>query len=349
MSTQNAILLTGGAGYIGSHIYFELIECDKFNDMEVVIVDNLSNSDLKNLFAVSREKKVGLRLKFYQIDLADDSALSTLEKRVFSKHHIVAVIHLAGLKSVKESIEDPTLYYRNNLNATTNLLTALQKWCKNDRIRFIFSSSATIYGSGCELPITENSRGEGPINAYGRTKLWIEEMLRDTISKNSIWEIIVLRYFNPIGVHPSGLLKESPVGIPENLVPYVLDVVRGRFPQLKVFGNDYNTIDGTPVRDYIHVVDLARAHIKALEYQFNSEGESRYQIYNIGTGVGYSVLQVIDEFNKLGHNIPYKVVGRRQGDSPATYADPSKAFERLGWRAEFGLEEMVRDACKQLE
>ena len=157
MSTQNAILLTGGAGYIGSHIYFELIECDKFNDMEVVIVDNLSNSDLKNLFAVSREKKVGLRLKFYQIDLADDSALSTLEKRVFSKHHIVAVIHLAGLKSVKESIEDPTLYYRNNLNATTNLLTALQKWCKNDRIRFIFSSSATIYGSGCELPITEIS------------------------------------------------------------------------------------------------------------------------------------------------------------------------------------------------
>jgi UDP-glucose 4-epimerase len=216
-------------------------------------------------------------------------------------------------------------------------------------VRFIFSSSATVYGTGCSLPITEDSRGSGPINAYGRTKLWIEEILRDAVAENSIWEIIVLRYFNPIGVHPSGLLREAPVGVPENLVPYILDVVRGGFPELKVFGRDYNTVDGTPVRDYIHVVDLARAHLKALEYKFNDNGESRFQVYNIGTGVGYSVLQVISEFEKLGHRVPYSVVGRRPGDSPATYADSNRAITKLNWVAKYGLEDMVRDACKQLK
>tara|TARA_R100001163_G_scaffold65729_1_gene64309 strand:- start:67 stop:1191 length:1125 start_codon:yes stop_codon:yes gene_type:complete len=359
---NNAILLTGGAGYIGVHIYLELIlhEIQNWDDThKIVIIDNLSNSDLRNLFKVSKKYNVGNRLQFFQIDLAKD--FNDLEEKIFKQFSIKSIIHLAGLKSVKESKEFPIKYYQNNLTGTLNLLELMKKYCQNDQLRFIFSSSATVYGEGTPLPILEkykgfnNDIGSGPINAYGRTKLWIEEILKDVITENNIWEIVILRYFNPIGVTPLEVIKEQPKQkIPENLIPYVLKVIRKEkgFEELNVFGGNYNTPDGTAIRDYIHVVDLAKAHISALKFNMDTTKEEftkqRLHIFNIGTGKGYSVLEVIKEFNKLGYTVPYNIVGRRPGDVAATYADSTLANEKLGWKAQLGLSEMIRDVTHDM-
>jgi len=350
--TQKVILLTGGTGYIGSHILLELLKDPKYDNHTLVIVDNLINSNLNNFSRLIRQldfdKK---RVKFHQIDLMSDQ----LENEVFRVYQIEAIVHLAGLKSVKESIQEPLMYYQNNLTGTLNLLALMKKYCQASPIRFIFSSSATVYGEGCMLPIREESRklganlidgrsiGTGPINPYGRTKLMIEEVLRDlVIDQGSIWKVTILRYFNPIGADPNGLVTEEPTGVPENLVPYVVKVIRGELPKLNVFGNNYSTPDGTCVRDYIHVVDLAQAHLAALKYN----QIDNLEIFNIGTGTGYSVLEVIAEFEKLGYSIPWEYAPRRTGDCPEVYADVTRAEQVLNWKAQFGLTEMCRDSIR---
>lgn len=348
---EKVILLTGGTGYIGSHILLELLKDSKYNNHTLVVVDNLSNSNLKNFSRLIRKLDFQKqRVKFHQINLATES--DRLEKEIFCCYHVEAIIHLAGLKSVKESIQEPLMYYQNNVVGTLNLLALVKKYCYATPIRFIFSSSATVYGEGCLLPIKEDARklggydrssGSGPINPYGRTKLILEEILRDlVIEQGSIWKITILRYFNPIGADPNGLVVEDPTGIPENLIPYVVKVIRGELPELNVFGNNYSTPDGTCIRDYIHVVDLAKAHLAALKY----DQLSNLEIFNIGTGTGYSVLEVISEFKKLGYSVPWKFAARRPGDSPQVYADSSRAELLLDWKAELGLTEMCRDSIR---
>ncbi len=322
------ILVTGGLGFIGSHTCVELLN----SGYEVVIVDNLSNSNIDVLDKI--EKITSKRPKFYEIDVCDKERV----KKVFRKNKIDAIIHFAGYKAVGESVREPLKYYRNNLDSTLTLLEVMEEEnCHN----FVFSSSATVYGSPKELPIKEDFP-LSTTNPYGTTKLMIERILADLSKADKEMSIIVLRYFNPIGAHKSGLLGENPKGIPNNLMPYIVRVATKELEMLSVFGDDYDTHDGTGVRDYIHVVDLAKGHIKALEKCVNFKG---IEYYNLGTGKGYSVLDLVKTFEKVNKvKVPYKIVDRRPGDIDACYADPSKAYKEIGFKAEYGIEDMCRDS-----
>ncbi len=324
------ILVTGGAGYIGSHTCVELIKAG----YDLAVVDNLSNSCEESLKRV--EKITGKAIKLYKEDLCD---LDAVEK-IFEDDKFDAVIHFAGLKAVGESVEIPIRYYENNIGSTLNLCKTMAKHgCK----RLVFSSSATVYGNPHTVPITEDF----PLhctNPYGRTKLMIEEILRDIYVSDNEWDIALLRYFNPVGAHESGLIGEDPKGIPNNLMPYITQVAVGKREYLNVFGDDYETPDGTGVRDYIHVVDLAIGHIKALEKISNKVG---VVTYNLGTGTGYSVLDMVKAFSKAcGHDVAYKIAPRRAGDIAQCYADPKKAKEELGFVAKKNLEDMCQDSWR---
>lgn len=321
------ILVTGGAGYIGSHTCVELLN----NNYEVVVVDNLYNSCEEALRRV--EKITGKTLTFYEGDLLDKDLLET----VFDKERPEAVIHFAGYKAVGESVEKPIEYYHNNLTGTLLLCDVMRKFdCK----KMVFSSSATVYGDPAFVPITEDCPKGVITNPYGQTKSMIEQILTDIHVSDSEWNITLLRYFNPIGAHSSGLIGEDPKGIPNNLVPYIARVAVGKLEKLGVFGNDYDTPDGTGVRDYIHVVDLAAGHVQALRHM-----KPGVSIYNLGTGQGYSVLDVVKAYSKAcGKKIPYEIKPRRAGDIATCYSDPSKAKRELGWEAKYGIEEMCRDS-----
>ena len=322
------ILVTGGTGYIGSHACCELLD----NGYEVVIVDNLYNSSKD---VVEKIKKItGKNVEFYEEDVCNKDKL--LE--IFKKENIDAVIHFAGYKAVGESVKKPLMYYRNNLDSTISLLEVMNEVnCK----KIVFSSSATVYGNPETLPITE----EFPLhttNPYGTTKLMIEQILGDVYNSDNEWSIAILRYFNPIGAHSSGLIGENPNGIPNNLMPYIVKVANKELKELSVFGDDYNTKDGTGVRDYIHVVDLAKGHIKAIEKVIKDQG---IDAYNLGTGNGYSVLELVNTFKEVNEiEVPYKIVERRSGDIDACYAATEKAKKLLGWEAELGIEQMCKDA-----
>ena len=326
-----SILVTGGAGYIGSHTVIELIE----NGYDVVVVDNLCNSKKVSLERV--EKIVGKPIKFYEIDVCDEDKL----REVFKAEKITAVIHFAGLKAVGESCRKPLEYYRNNLISTLNLIKVMREFgCKN----LVFSSSATVYGQPKSVPIKEDFPLGPTTNPYGTTKLMIEDMLRDIYKADPSFNIALLRYFNPIGAHKSGTIGEDPNGIPNNLMPYITQVAIGKLKQLSVFGNDYPTPDGTGVRDYIHVVDLAHGHILALK---KLETNSGLVTYNLGTGKGYSVLDMVKAFEKAsGRKVPYVIAPRRPGDVPECYADPAKAKAELGFECKYGLEEMCQDSWR---
>ena len=325
------ILVTGGAGYIGSHTCIELLEAG----YDVVVVDNLVNSSPESLKRV--QEITGKKLTFHQVDLRDKSALDA----IFQSASIQAVIHFAGLKAVGESVSIPLAYYHNNLTGTLVLCEVMK--ARNVR-NFVFSSSATVYGDPHTVPIREDF----PVsvtNPYGRTKLMIEEILKDLHASDQSWNIVLLRYFNPVGAHASGRIGEDPNGIPNNLMPYVSQVAVGKLEKLSIFGNDYPTKDGTGVRDYIHVVDLAKGHIKALEKLDSKAGQ--LLTYNLGTGQGYSVLEMVKAFEKAsGKKVPYQFVGRRAGDIAACYADPALAKAEMGWSAKLGLEEMCRDGWR---
>ncbi len=322
------VLVTGGLGFIGSHTCVELLN----SGYEVVIVDNLSNSSIDVLEKI--EEITSKRPKFYDIDVCDKEEV----KKVFRVNKIDAVIHFAGYKAVGESVREPLKYYRNNLDSTLTLLEVMKKEnCHN----FVFSSSATVYGNPKELPIKEDFP-LSTTNPYGTTKLMIERILADLSKADKEMSIIVLRYFNPIGAHKSGLLGENPRGIPNNLMPYIVRVATKELEMLSVFGNDYDTHDGTGVRDYIHVVDLAKGHIKALEKCVRFKG---IEYYNLGTGTGYSVLDLVKTFEEVNNvKVPYKIVDRRPGDIDACYADPGKAYEEIGFKAELGIEDMCRES-----
>mgnify|MGYP001948524484 FL=1 len=322
------VLVTGGAGYIGSHTCVELLDAG----YELVIVDNFSNSKPEVL---NRIKEItGKDFKFYEVDLLDKDGLEA----VFAENEIDAVIHFAGLKAVGESVKIPLRYYHNNITGTIILCELMEKYGVK---KMVFSSSATVYGMPDRVPISEDFPLRAT-NPYGRTKLMIEEILRDLAVTDEKWSIALLRYFNPIGAHPSGRIGEDPNGIPNNLMPYITQVACGKLKELKVFGNDYPTKDGTGVRDYIHVVDLARGHLKALEKVANTTG---VDAYNLGTGTGYSVLEVINAFEKAsGQKVPYVITDRRPGDVAICYADPTKAKNELGWVAEKGIYEMCADS-----
>ncbi|MFZ5572858.1 MAG: UDP-glucose 4-epimerase GalE [Thermodesulfobacteriota bacterium] len=324
------VLVTGGAGYIGSHTCVELLAAGH----EVVVVDNLCNSSRESLRRV--QEISGRELVFHEVDLLDKTALDD----IFRRTDIQAVIHFAGLKAVGESVRLPLSYYHNNISGSLNLLRVMDE-C---RVRnLVFSSSATVYGDPRTVPIREDFP-VSPTNPYGRTKLMIEEVLRDVHAADQAWNIALLRYFNPVGAHPSGRIGEDPSDIPNNLMPYVSQVAVGKLPRLSIFGNDYPTPDGTGVRDYIHVVDLARGHIQALKKLSMSPG---LLTLNLGTGRGYSVLEMVRAFEKAsGQRVPYTIVGRRPGDIASCYADPSRARDELGWSAERGIDEMCRDAWR---
>ena len=324
------ILVTGGAGYIGSHTCWELLQAG----YEVTVVDNLVNSKEESLRRV--QELTGKALTFHKVDLLDNSALTA----VFDRSPIDAVIHFAGLKAVGESVAMPLRYYHNNVTGTLMLLEVMGKY----KVRnLVFSSSATVYGDPPRVPITEDFP-LSPTNPYGRSKLMIEEILRDVHRADGAWNIALLRYFNPVGAHPSGQIGEDPNGIPNNLFPYITQVAVGKLSQLSVFGNDYPTRDGTGIRDYIHVVDLAVGHISALEKLTSNPGAVTY---NLGTGRGYSVLEVVSAFERAsGKKIPYKIVERRPGDIATCYADPTKAGKELEWSATRGIDEMCADAWR---
>lgn len=326
-----AILVTGGAGYIGSHTCIELLN----EGYEIVVVDNLYNSSEKALERV--EQITGKKVKFYKADILDKEAMN----EIFDKEEIDSVIHFAGLKAVGESVAKPLEYYHNNMTGTFNLCDVMRKHgVKN----IIFSSSATVYGDPAFIPITEECPKGQITNPYGQTKGMLEQVLTDLHISDPEWNVVLLRYFNPIGAHKSGLIGEDPKGIPNNLVPYIAQVAVGKLECLGVFGNDYNTHDGTGVRDYIHVVDLARGHVKALK-KFGDKPD--VYIYNLGTGTGYSVLDVVKAFEKAcGKEIKYQIKDRRPGDIATCYADPSKAKQELGWEAEYGIEEMCEDSWR---
>jgi len=330
MGTKGTVLVTGGAGYIGSHTCVVLLEAG----YDVVVVDNLSNAKSDSLSRV--EQITGKNIQFHLTDLRSTRAI----KDVFRQEMIDAVIHFAGLKAVGESVEIPLAYYQNNVGGTTNLLEAMLEFgCKN----IVFSSSATVYGDPQTLPLNEDCPLSA-VNPYGRTKLYIENMLVDLAVANPAWNISILRYFNPVGAHESGEIGEDPLGIPNNLMPYISRVAVGGLKELPVFGDDYDTPDGTCIRDYIHVLDLARGHLHALE---KLEQDPGLMIHNLGTGQGYSVLNVIRAFEQASSRaIPYRVTGRRAGDAPAVYSDPSKAERDLAWKAQLGLEDMCRDAWR---
>lgn len=325
-----AILVTGGAGYIGSHTCIELLNAG----YEIVIVDNLSNSKLESLIRV--KEITGKDITFYKLDILDREAL----EKVFDENDIDAVIHFAGLKSVGESSRIPLHYYYNNITGTLTLCEVMKKY---DVKKMVFSSSATVYGFPEKFPISENFPLRST-NPYGRTKLMIEEILHDLYESDHNWGFSLLRYFNPIGAHHSGRIGEDPNGIPNNLMPYITQVAIGKIKELNIFGKDYPTFDGTGVRDYIHVVDLAKGHLKALEKLLITTG---VDVYNLGTGKGYSVLEMVNNFEKVsGKKIPFKFVEPRQGDVATCYSDPSKAKEKLGWVAQKGIEEMCKDAWR---
>ena len=324
------VLVTGGCGYIGSHTVVELQK----NGFDVVIVDNLSNSNKAVLDRI--QQITGTKPTFYKVDMTDKAAL----RGVFEKEKFSDVIHFAGLKAVGESVRKPLEYYRNNLDSTMNLLELMREFgVKN----IVFSSSATVYGNPATVPITEDF----PLsctNPYGQTKLMIEYILKDLYKADASFNIALLRYFNPIGAHPSGLIGEDPNGIPNNLVPYITQVAVGKLERLNVFGNDYPTRDGTGVRDYIHVVDLAKGHLAALKKLSENCG---LVIYNLGTGNGYSVLEVLNAFSEtVGRPLPYVIAPRRAGDIAECYADPTKAYKELGWKAELDLKRMAEDSWR---
>ncbi|MEA2109416.1 MAG: UDP-glucose 4-epimerase GalE [Pseudomonadota bacterium] len=327
------ILVTGGTGYIGSHTCLELLHAGH----QVIVVDNLSNSKETSLIRV--QELTGKTLVFHQVDLLDKPAL----ERVFAAQPIDAVIHFAGLKAVGESVEIPLSYYHNNITGTINLCEVM----KNHRVKtLVFSSSATVYGDPRTVPIKEDFP-LGPTNPYGRSKLMIEEILQDLYRAEQQWSIALLRYFNPVGAHESGRIGEDPNGIPNNLLPFISQVAVGKLQKLAVFGNDYPTSDGTGVRDYIHVVDLAIGHLRALEKLSANPG---IFTCNLGTGQGYSVLEMIHAFEKSsGQKVPYEIVGRRAGDIATCYADPSLARNELGWTAQRGIEAMTADAWRWQE
>lgn len=326
-----SVLVTGGAGFIGSHTVVELLNAG----YEVIIVDNFSNSNPKSLEAI--RKITGKDFKFYEVDLLDKEALN----KVFDENkEITSVIHFAALKAVGESVAKPIEYYHNNLTGTIILLDVMRK---HNVKKIVFSSSATVYGDPASVPIKEDFP-KSATNPYGQTKVMIEQILSDIYTSDKDWSIVLLRYFNPIGAHESGLIGESPNGIPNNLMPFINQVALGKLDHLSIFGDDYDTEDGTGVRDYIHVVDLAKGHIKALERADKMTG---VESYNLGTGNGYSVLEIVKNFEKAtGEHVKYEITPRRPGDIAKCYADPSKAREVLGWQAEKNLEEMCRDSWR---
>ncbi len=326
-----SILVTGGAGFIGSHTVVELQQAGR----DVVVLDNLSNSSAKSLERA--EQITGKRVPFYKADILDREAL----ENIFEKESIDAVIHFAGLKAVGESVRKPWEYYENNIAGTLTLIDVMRKHgVKN----IIFSSSATVYGDPAFVPITEDCPKGSCTNPYGWTKSMLEQILSDIQHADPEWNVVLLRYFNPIGAHKSGTMGENPNGIPNNLMPYVTQVAVGKLKELGVFGNDYDTPDGTGVRDYIHVVDLARGHVKALK---KIEEKAGLKIYNLGTGVGVSVLDIVRNFEEAtGVRIPYVIKERRAGDIASCYADPSRAKEELGWSAEYGIREMCEDSWR---
>ncbi len=324
------ILVTGGTGYIGSHACVELLQAGH----EVIILDNYCNSTPDVIGRI--EEITHSQIKMYQADLRDTSAL----ERIFSENKIDVVIHFAGLKSVGESCQEPLVYFDNNIHGTITLLKVMQKFDVKD---IIFSSSATVYGVSAQVPYQEDMPTGQVCNPYGRTKFFIEEMLKDLYASDSTWNITVLRYFNPIGAHESGLIGENPRGIPNNLMPYVVQVASGKLPQLTVFGNDYDTPDGTCIRDYIHVVDLSKGHLKAMEKMLNVG--SGFNIYNLGTGRGYSVLELINTFEKVsGQKVNYTIGERRPGDLSIVYASTQKAEKELEFTAKLDIEKMCADA-----
>ena len=330
-----AILLPGGAGYIGSHTAVELLNEGK----EIIIVDNFSNSNPSVLESI--RKITGKDFKFYELDYLNREVL----EKVFEENKIDAVLNFAGYKAVGESVQKPLEYYHNNI---TGCLVLLQTMKKYNVKKFIFSSSATVYGEPERIPLTEDCKTGGTTNPYGTSKLFIEQILKDLYNSDNTWDICILRYFNPVGAHESGLIGEEPKGIPNNLMPYVARVAAGTLKELSVFGNDYDTPDGTGVRDYIHVVDLARGHVCALN-KLDKEQKGLY-IYNLGTGNGYSVLDMVKAFEKAtGRNVPYKIAPRRDGDIATCYADSRKAKEELGWVATKTLDDMCRDSWNYIE
>lgn len=327
-SKKPTILVTGGAGYIGSHTVVELLD----NDYDVIIVDNFSNSKLEVLRRI--REITGKDFAFYQVDLLDKANL----EEIFKKHQLDAVIHFAGLKAVGESVSAPIRYYHNNLTGTLNLCDLMHKYNVK---RMVFSSSATVYGLHNQSPFTEDMPLSAT-NPYGWTKFMIEQILRDIYVSDNSWSTILLRYFNPLGAHESGRIGEDPNGVPNNLMPYITQVAVGKREYLNVYGNDYDTHDGTGVRDYIHVVDLAKGHISALKKVLKGTG---IDAVNLGTGVGYSVLDVVKSFEKAnGIKIPYRIADRRPGDIATCFADPKKAINILGWKAEKSLDDMCRDS-----
>lgn len=325
------VLVTGGMGYIGSHTCVELLQ----QGMDVVIIDNLVNSSAEAGKRI--EQITGKSVTFYEADVRDRKKLD----EIFTRHSIDCVIHFAGLKAVGESVEMPLEYYDNNLGSTITLCEAMRAHgVKN----IIFSSSATVYSGDNEMPLFETSKTGSCTNPYGWTKYMCEQILRDYAKTDPEWAVILLRYFNPVGAHPSGLIGEDPKGIPNNLMPYISQTAIGKFEYLRVFGDDYDTHDGTGVRDYIHVVDLAKGHVAAIAYMDEHKGES---VFNLGTGTGYSVLDMVHAFenaNKL--TVPYKIVGRRAGDLPVCYCSPDKSARVLGWTAGLDLEDMCRDSWR---
>ncbi len=325
-----SILITGGAGFIGSHTCVEMLEAG----YDIVVVDNLYNSCAESLCRV--EMLTDTNDKFYEADVCDKTALRT----IFSDNEIEAVIHFAGYKAVGESVEKPMMYYENNLISTISLIDIMEEFGVRN---FVFSSSATVYAGDNSVPLTEEMR-LGAINPYGRTKLFIEEILRDLCFANSDWCVALLRYFNPIGAHKSGLIGESPKGIPNNLMPYISQVAVGKLQKLNVFGNDYETRDGTGSRDYIHVVDLAKGHVKAIEWVLKNTG---CDAFNLGTGKGTTVLELRDAFVKAtGMDVPYVIAPRRAGDLAEVYALPAKAKAVLGWVAELDVQDMCEDTWR---
>ncbi len=328
------ILVTGGAGYIGSHTCLELLEAGH----EVVVVDNLANSSETAIRRV--EKITGKSIKFYKVDLLDEKGLT----EVFDKEKVEAVIHFAGLKAVGESVRKPLEYYYNNITGTLKLCDVMRK---HNVKNIIFSSSATVYGCPEKVPVTEETPKGTCTNPYGWTKSMLEQILMDMQKADSEWTVVLLRYFNPVGAHPSGRIGENPNGIPTNLMPYITQVAVGKRKELGVFGNDYPTPDGTGVRDYIHVCDLANAHVAALQCfsQDFKHSDNRTFIYNVGTGNGYSVLDMVNAFVRVnGVDIPYSIKPRRAGDIATCYCNPSKAKSELGWQAKYGIDDMVRDS-----
>ncbi len=325
------ILVTGGAGYIGSHTCVELLELG----YGVVVVDNLCNSNPRSLERV--EELTGKSVKFYQGDVRDEALL----RRIFAENEISAVIHFAGLKAVGESVAQPWRYYDNNLNSTL-VLTKVMGEAGVKRI--IFSSSATVYSGDNEMPLREDSRTGNCTNPYGWTKYMTEQILSGMAKADPEWSVVLLRYFNPVGAHESGRIGEDPRGIPNNLMPFITQVAVGRREKLSVFGNDYPTPDGTGVRDYIHVVDLAKGHVAAVKYVVENLG---CEVFNLGTGIGYSVLDMVKAFEEANHvSVPYQIVDRRPGDLATCYADPAKSSEILGWKAEKNLVDMCRDSWR---